>query len=288
MLALAGMRDLEVWYSRVDADAVEASVTDAAMGKLTRRAIAKARRTDQLRSLAKMTTVVDGFHRIIEDPPLIMRLEGASEDENIRQLFRAYRQTLREDYRVLLDRYHIVDVAHKVVGVGSVGTRCYIGLLIGRDTDDPLFLQVKEAGPSVLAKHLPKSRYRNNGQRVVVGQRLMQAASDLFLGWIRAADGRDYYWRQLRDMKGSPEIATMMPAGFGKYAQLCAVALAYAHARSGDPIAIAGHLGARDQFDNAIATFATAYADQTERDHALLVEAVRTGRIEARVSPGTA
>jgi uncharacterized protein (DUF2252 family) len=287
MSALAGMRDLEVWYARLDADAVAATLTNAAMRKTAERAITKARRTDQLRALAKMTVVVDGVHRIVEDPPLVTRLEGASEHERIEQLFHAYRESLRDDYRVLLDRYRIVDAARKVVGVGSVGTRCFIGLLVGRDADDPLFLQVKEAGPSVLAAHLPKSRYRNNGQRVVVGQRLMQAASDLCLGWVRAADGRDYYWRQLRDMKGSLEIATMTSAGFGKYAQLCAVALAYAHARSGDPIAIASYLGTSDRFESAIAAFAVTYADQTERDHALLVEAVRSGRIAAESAPGT-
>jgi uncharacterized protein (DUF2252 family) len=156
---------------------------------------------------------------------------------------------------------------------------------VGRDADDPLFLQVKEAGPSVLAGHLPRSRYGNDGQRVVVGQRLMQAASDIFLGWMREGDGRDYYWRQLRDMKGSPEVARMSPAGFCDYARLCAMALAHAHARSGDPIAIAGYLGASDRFETAIAVFATAYADQTERDHALLVAAVRAGRIEADIAP---
>jgi uncharacterized protein (DUF2252 family) len=231
--------------------------------------------------------VVDGLHRIIEDPPLIIRVT-TSEYERVHDLFHAYRHSLRDDYRVLADRYHFVDAAHKVVGVGSVGTRCFIGLLMGRDTDDPLFLQIKEAGPSVLAAHLPKSRYRNNAQRVVTGQRLMQSASDLFLGWIRAADGRDYYWRQLRDMKGSVEIAAMVPAGAVKYAQICAVALAYAHARSGDPIAIAGYLGLSDRFENAIAAFAVAYADQTERDHAQLVEAVKSGRIEAEVPSGTA
>lgn len=288
MLAMAAMRDLEVWYARLDAEAVAATLTSAAMRKTAERAITKARRTDQLRALAKMTIVVDGVHRIVEDPPLIIRFEGASEHERIHKLFHAYRQSLREDDCVLLDRYQVVDAAHKVVGVGSVGTRCYISLLTGRDADDPLFLQVKEAGTSVLAAHLPKSRYRNNGQRVVVGQRLMQSASDIFLGWIRGADGRDYYCRQLRDMNGSLELAMMLPAGFGRYAQLCAVALAYAHARSGDPIAIAGYLGMSDRFEKAIAAFATAYADQTERDHALLVDAVRNGRVEANVALTTA
>jgi uncharacterized protein (DUF2252 family) len=288
MLALADMRDLEVWYARLDADEVAATLSGTTMRKVAERAITRARHTDQLRELAKLTIVVDGIHRIVEDPPLIIRLVGASENERIHQLFHAYRQSLRDDYRVLVDRYHIVDAAQKVVGVGSVGTRCFVSLLTGRDTGDPLFLQVKEAGPSVLAAHLPKSRYRNNGQRVVVGQRLMQSASDLFLGWIRAADGRDYYWRQLRDMKGSLEIAAMVPAGSGKYAQVCAVALAYAHARSGDPIAIAGYMGTSDRFENAIASFAMAYADQTERDYAQLVEAARTGRVEAQVLSTTA
>jgi uncharacterized protein (DUF2252 family) len=284
MLAMAEMRDLEVWYLRVDADAVAPIITNEAIRKGVQRTIAKARRTDQLRALAKMTVVVDGVHRIVEDPPLIMRLEGASEDERIRQMFHAYRQTLREDYRVLLDRYRIADVAHKVVGVGSVGTRCFIALLEGKDADDPLFLQVKESGPSVLEAHLPKSQYRNQGQRVVMGQRLMQASSDMFLGWMDGEEGRDYYWRQLRDMKGSAVISAMTPATLDAYTKLCARVLARAHARGGDRIAIAGYLGESDRFETAIAAFATAYADQTERDHALLVQAVRTGRITANVA----
>jgi uncharacterized protein (DUF2252 family) len=283
MLALAAMGDLDVWYARVDAEAAAPSITDAAIRKEAQGTIAKARRTDQLRSLARMTNVVDGVHRIVEDPPLILRLEGASEDERMRQLFRAYRQTLRDDYHVLLDRYELVDIARKVVGIGSVGTRCFIALLVGKDENDPLFLQVKEAGPPVLTAHLPKSRYRNNGQRVVVGQRLMQAASDICLGWIHEADGRDYYWRQLRDMKGGAVISAMSPATLEAYVALCGQVLASAHARSGDRIAIAGYLGESDRFDSAIADFATAYADQTERDHALLVEAVKTGRVEASV-----
>jgi uncharacterized protein (DUF2252 family) len=287
MLALATMRDLEVWYARVDAAVAAPAIADAAIRKGVQRTIAKARRTDQLRALAKMTAVVDGVRRIVEDPPLIMRLEGASEDERIRQLFRDYRQTLRDDYRVLLDRYQIVDIAHKVVGIGSVGTRCFIALLVGKDEDDPLFLQVKEAGPSVLAAHLAKSAYRNNGARVVAGQRLMQAASDQFLGWMRG-EGRDYYWRQMRDMKGSAVLSAMTPATLEAYAKLCAQVLARAHARSGDRIAIAGYLGESDRFENAIAAFAVAYADQTERDHALLVEAVRTGRITANAAPEAA
>jgi uncharacterized protein (DUF2252 family) len=288
MLAFARMRDLEVWYGHVDAEEAAPAIADAAIRKVVQRTIAKARRTDQLRSLARMTKVVDGVRRIVADPPLILRLDGLRSDEHIHKLFQAYRQTLRDDNRVLLDRYDLVDIAHKVVGVGSVGTHCFIALLEGKDADDPLFLQVKEAGASVLAAHLPKSRYRNNGQRVVMGQRLMQAASDIFLGWIRAADGRDFYWRQLHDMKGALEIAVMPPANLDTYARLCGRVLARAHARSGDRIAIAGYLGESDRFESAIAAFAVAYADQTERDHALLVKAVQTGRIEVSIAPGTA
>ena len=196
--------------------------------------------------------------------------------------FRAYRATLREEYRQLLERFELVDVARKVVGVGSVGTRAFIVLLQGRDQDDPLFLQVKEATASVLEGHLPASRYRQHGQRVVYGQRMMQAASDIFLGWTKGLDAnRHFYWRQLRDMKGSADVETMTPVGLGFYARVCGWSLARAHARSGDPVAIAAYLGEGDQFDRSITDFSERYADQNEQDYQAFVKAIRSGRLEA-------
>jgi uncharacterized protein (DUF2252 family) len=183
----------------------------------------------------------------------------------------------------LLERFELVDVARKVVGVGSVGTRAFIGLLQGRDQQDPLFLQVKEATSSVLEGHLPKSRYRQHGQRVVDGQRMMQAASDIFLGWTKGLDvTRHFYWRQLRDMKGSADVEAMVPVGLSFYAGICGWTLARAHARSGDPIAIAEYLGDDDQFDRSISDFAKRYAEQNERDYQAFTEAIRSGRMEAR------
>ena len=194
-----------------------------------------------------------------------------------------YKRTLLDDRRHLLDLYRFVDVARKVVGVGSVGTRDYVVLFEGRDENDPLFLQVKEAEVSVLETHLTKSVYRNQGHRVVAGQRLMQAASDIFLGWLRGAGGRDFYWRQLRDMKGSAKIESLSPDELAVYARICGWALARAHARSGDRVQIAAYLGKSERFDNAMANFGEAYADQTERDHAALCAAVTSGRVTAAV-----
>jgi uncharacterized protein (DUF2252 family) len=213
-------------------------------------------------------------------------VHGLSRDEverGIREQFRAYRATLRSDHRQLLERFEILDVARKVVGVGSVGTRAYIVLLQGRDQHDPLFLQVKEATASVLENHLPRSRFRQHGARVVDGQRMMQAASDIYLGWTRDRDagGRHYYWRQLRDMKGSVEVESTNPAGLGLDARICGWTLARAHARSGDPIAIATYLGEDDEFDRSIAGFAKRYADQNERDYQAFADAVGSGRLEA-------
>jgi uncharacterized protein (DUF2252 family) len=200
----------------------------------------------------------------------------------VRQQFQAYRATLREDQRRLLDRFQIVDMAHKVVGVGSVGCQAFIVLLQGRDAHDPLFLQVKEAVASVLEPCVRKSAHRQHGQRVVVGQRMMQAASDIYLGWTRdPADNRHYYWRQLRDMKGSADVESMTPLTLTYYAWTCGWTLARAHARSGDPIAIAACLGESDEFDRSITDFAGRYADQNERDYQQFVKAVRSGRLEA-------
>ena len=236
--------------------------------------------------------MADGQYRIISDPPIVIPARdlaatyGLSPDEavhGIRVQFRAYRATLQDDRRRLLERFEIVDVARKVVGVGSVGTRAFIVLLLGRDAQDPLFLQIKEATASVLEAHLPKSRYRQHGQRVVEGQRMMQAASDIFLGWTKGLDvNRHFYWRQLRDMKGSALVEAMAPLALTFYARTCGWTLARAHARSGDPVAIAGYLGDSDTFDESITDFSERYANQNERDYQEFVTAVRAGRLEAR------
>jgi uncharacterized protein (DUF2252 family) len=227
----------------------------------------------------------------VSQPPIIVPardleaiygLPAATRERETRALFRAYRATLQDDRRQLLERFQVVDVARKVVGVGSVGTRAFIVLLQGRDQQDPLFLQVKEATSSVLEDHLPKSRYKQHGERVVHGQRLMQAASDIYLGWTKGVDrNRHFYWRQLRDMKGSAEVEAMAPLGLTFYAGICGWTLARAHARSGDPIAIAEYLGEDDQFDRSIADFAKRYAEQNELDYRAFAAAIRSGRLEA-------
>ena len=246
-----------------------------------------------MQAFSKLTHEVDGEPRIVAEPPLIVPIgdlwpdERASEfTEWIHARLREYRRTLDTDRRRLLERYRFVDLARKVVGVGSVGTRAWIVLMLGRDERDPLFLQVKEAQRSVLEVYAGRSDYRNAGHRVVSGQRLMQAAGDIFLGWAHVAEGpdggnRDFYVRQLRDWKGSADIETMIPKGMKIYAQMCGWTLARAHARSGDPIAIAAYLGSTDTFDRAIATFSAAYADQNERDYAVLKAAVAEGRLAA-------
>jgi uncharacterized protein (DUF2252 family) len=260
-------------------------------GKTAEKTLRKAHSRDSLQALSKLAELVDGEYRIVNQPPIVVPLRdleaayGISGDQTeqiIRDQFGAYRATLQDDRRRLLERFEVVDVARKVVGVGSVGTRAFIVLLQGRDAHDPLFLQVKEATSSVLEEYLPKSRYAEPGERVVHGQRIMQAASDIFLGWTQgvAAD-RHYYWRQLRDMKGSAVVEEMIPAGLTLYAGLCGWTLARAHARSGDPVAIARYLGDGDEFDRAITDFSARYADQNEQDFQHFVEAVRTGRLEA-------
>jgi uncharacterized protein (DUF2252 family) len=234
--------------------------------------------------------VVDGQYRIVSQPPVLVPARdiaatyGIKDDVEalMREELRAYRETLRDDVRELLERFEYVDAARKVVGVGSVGTRAFIILLRGRTEGDPLFLQIKEATSSVLEDNLPKSRYPNHGQRVVHGQRRMQAASDIFLGWTVGIDpDRHFYWRQLRDMKGSAEVESMMPSGMRVYADICGWTLARAHARSGDPIAISAYLGVSDQFDQSIVSFAERYADQNEQDYRAFIDAIQSGRIEA-------
>ncbi|MGB7820322.1 MAG: DUF2252 domain-containing protein [Ornithinibacter sp.] len=291
----AGMRNLDVWYRNIEAGRLLEVLKDQTTKKQRKRAeanLAKARSRDSLQAFSKLTHVVDGERRIVSDPPLIVpveELDASAVDDihaELRGIIRSYRRTLATDRRVLLEGYQYVDAARKVVGVGSVGTRAWIILMLGRDGEDPLFLQAKEAQESVLERFVGRSAYRNSGQRVVAGQRLMQAASDIFLGWQRVTgfDGqtRDYYVRQLRDWKGSADIDTMSASVMTVYARICGATLARAHARSGDRIAIAAYLGSSDVFDRAIVSFARAYADQNERDHEAVAEAVASGRLEAQ------
>jgi uncharacterized protein (DUF2252 family) len=297
MRSFAGMTNLEVWYARADLDQLRTQL-DPQMKARQRKAVdlsmAKARTRDSMQEIGKLTTMVEGRPRIISDPPLIVpvdqltpdEMDRASVESQVADLLGKYRRTLETDRRVLLEQFEFCDLARKVVGVGSVGTRCWIALMLGRDSGDPLFLQVKEAEASVLSRFVGASKYANQGQRVVAGQRLMQAASDIFLGWQRNPAGfdgkaRDFYVRQLRDWKFSLDIDAMVPRGMRLYGQLCGWTLARAHARSGDRIAIAAYLGGSDAFDQAITQFSAAYADQNERDHQSLVDAVASGRITA-------
>jgi uncharacterized protein (DUF2252 family) len=296
MRALADRRTLDVWYARVDeqelARQVEALSGADALARFER-GTAKAKRKDSTRAFAKLTQRVDGEPRIAADPPLIVPLrellsaeQAADYAAGMAMLIAAYRVTLPADRRVLLDRFRFADMAHKVVGVGSVGTRAWVLLMLGRDDEDPLFLQCKEAQASVLAPYVGASRFQNQGRRVVEGQRLMQAASDIFLGWIRTTglDGRerDFYVRQLWDWKVSADVAAMEPDTLAAYGRLCGATLARAHARCGDAVAIAAYLGSGDAADRALADFAEAYADQNERDHAALLDAIELGRVEAQ------
>jgi uncharacterized protein (DUF2252 family) len=316
MAEFAQMPTMDIWYAHLDEDelmgAIRSTVAETkkdAKGakkgkkggkqhKLALRAekraeknAAKAHTRDSLQALSKLGELVDGQYRIVSQPPVIVPGRdlavtfGLSPDEVrpvIQEQFRQYRATLQEDRRRLLEQFEIVDVARKVVGVGSVGTRAFIVLLQGRDAQDPLFLQIKEATASVLEEHLGKSRYDQHGERVVQGQRMMQAASDIYLGWTKGLDvNRHYYWRQLRDMKGSVLVELMTPLGLTFYARICGWTLARAHARSGDPVAIAAYLGASEAFDKSITDFSERYADQNERDYQEFVTAVRSGRLEA-------
>ena len=290
MAEFSEMGELEVWYSRIGEEEVRGLLSEAKSRKKTTKKLSKnvqkTRGRDSLHALSKLTGVVDGRRRIIDDPPLLVRIpEGDEVRAQINAILESYKRTLQEDRRHLLERYRFVDAARKVVGVGSVGTRAFVVLVEGRDGDDPLFLQVKEAGPSVLEGHVPSSPHEHHGHRVVAGQRLMQAASDIFLGWFRGTEGRDFYWRQLKDMKGSAKVETMTPDELVLYAGLCGWALARAHARSGDRVQIAAYLGRSDRFDRAVADFAVAYADQNERDHAALCAAVKSGRLPADQGP---
>jgi uncharacterized protein (DUF2252 family) len=293
---LATQRHLDVWYSRLDAAGIVARWGGTAQGDIVakfQRAVGKAQTKDRLKAQAKLTHEVDGEPRIISDPPLIVPVEELLSDIDARQVentiheaLRSYRRSLPGDRRRLLERYRFVHLAQKVVGVGSVGTREWVALLLGRDENDPLFLQVKEAEASVLERFLGKSGYTNHGQRVVEGQRLMQAASDILLGWTQATEGdglkRDYYIRQLWDWKASADVDSISPDVLAIYGQMCGWTLARAHACSGDAIAIGSYLGETESFDRAITEFAGAYADQTDKDHRAFVDAIAAGAIKAR------
>ena len=322
MATFAQMPTMDVWYAHLDEDelmgAIRSAVAetkkelkeakgakkgkkekkDEEQEKLAKRAektagktAAKAHTRDSLQALSKLCEQIDGQYQIVSQPPIIVPARAlaatyglASEEvvPAIHEQFRAYRATLQADRRHLLERFEIVDAARKVVGVGSVGTRAFIVLLQGRDGTDPLFLQIKEATASVLEAHLPKSRFRQHGQRVVEGQRMMQAASDIYLGWTKGLDvNRHFYWRQLRDMKGSVEVETLRPQGLTFYARICGWTMARAHARSGDPVAMAAYLGASDAFDKSITDFSQRYADQNEKDYEEFIKAIRSGRLQA-------
>ena len=297
MASFAAMPNLAVWYSRLDIDSAikeyGAQFKPKAI-KRTEKTLAKARTKDSMTAFSKLCQTVDGKTRIVDESPLIVPIDQLAEGQareaimdELHQLIRRYRESLQFDRRVLLEEFQLTDFARKVVGVGSVGTRAWIALMLGRDGEDPLFLQMKEAEASVLEEFLGPSEFTNHGQRVVVGQRLMQATSDIFLGWLHVDAGldgkaRDFYGRQLKDWKGSAEIEQMIPKGMATYGKLCGWTLARAHARSGDRIAIAAYLGNSDSFDRAIVDFSKDYADQNERDYQALSAAVSSGRIEAQ------
>lgn len=303
MAEFAQLSTLEIWYARLSEDMLQrllegegtrkgkSSKKSRRVEKAVQKTAAKARTRDSLQALSKLGERMDGQYRIISQPPLVVPLRelddryGLSGDEvqqALHEQLRSYRSSLQADRRTLLERYEIIDAARKVVGVGSVGTRAFIVLLQGRDQSDPLFLQVKEATRSVLEDHLPKSKYRQPGERVVQGQRMLQAASDIFLGWTKGVqDNRYLYWRQLRDMKGSAVVETMRPAGMLFYARACGWALARAHARSGDPLAIAAYLGKSSSFDESMTDFAQRYADQNDRDYQAFAAAVASDRLAA-------
>ncbi|WP_326834622.1 DUF2252 domain-containing protein [Amycolatopsis rhabdoformis] len=300
--AMRGFTDrtaLDVWYAHADVEQVKALYADRLRGNRRRRMLEKnmasAVAHDNLGALRRFTSKAGGRVHIEPDPPIVLPLEALERDysevgevrERLEEIVQDYRATLEPERRVLLDRYRLVDLALKVVGVGSVGTRCWIILMLGNDDRDPLFLQAKEASASVLEQFAGVSHYDNAGQRVVVGQRLMQTVSDIFLGWIHVTGfddrPRDFYLRQLRDWKGSANVESMDPRDLRTYGMLCAWTLARAHARTGDGIAIGAYLGSGDTFDRAIAEFTRDYADQNEKDYAALSEAIRTGAVMAEL-----
>jgi uncharacterized protein (DUF2252 family) len=305
MAGFAAMGNMDIWYAHLSEKELMSSIDALAKGMRTKQGAAEAKRgqkiahktadkahtRDSLSALSKLAEVVDGRYRIVSQPPVVVpardleAMYGFSADQledMIHREFRAYRMTLQDDRRHLLERFQVVDAARKVVGVGSVGTRAFIVLLQGRDEQDPLFLQVKEATASVLEDHLPKSRYKQAGERVVQGQRMMQAASDIYLGWTKGIEANRFlYWRQLRDMKESAVVEAMTPVGLTFYAGACGWTLARAHARSGDPVALTEYLGKSDKFDRAIVDFSERYAEQNERDYQAFEQAIRSGRLQA-------
>ena len=288
MHEFAEMRTTDLWYALTHEGDFLRLAERHHVGKRAKQTIAKAKTKDSRHALDRLTEEVDGEYRIKHEAPLLvpvrhMRHERRGELETlVRESYEAYLECVSPDCRVLLDHYKLVDCGTKVVGGGSVGTRCWILLLEGRDREDPLFLQVKEASRSVLAEQLPPSPYENHGRRVVEGQRLMQTVNDIFLGWTRtAATGRDFYWRQLRDWKGAVDVDVLDVEALTSYARVCAWTLARAHARSGDPLAIAGYLGSGKNFDQALAEFSARYADQNERDYEAFRDEIRSGRLEA-------
>jgi uncharacterized protein (DUF2252 family) len=296
MAGFAGMNNLDVWYAHLEIEKVLkefGSQLKPRGVKKTEKLITKARTKDSMAAFSKLTRIVDGEARIVAEPPLIVPIEdlaqGKERDEmfdGLHEILRSYRETLEHDRRALLEEFRLTDFARKVVGVGSVGTRAWIALMLGRDDQDPLFLQMKEAEASVLEEFLGPSEFDNHGERVVNGQRLMQATSDIFLGWLHVESGldgheRDFYGRQLKDWKGSAETEQMLPTGMAAYGKLCGWTLARAHARSGDRIAIASYLGKGPTFDRAILEFSRAYAEQNELDYKALAAAVKSGKITA-------
>jgi uncharacterized protein (DUF2252 family) len=313
MAEFAEMRTMEIWYAHLTEQELRQAIKSFArtqvlespkkaakkeektarkQEKKAKKTAAKAHTRDSLQALSKLGELVDGRYRIVSQPPIVIPARdidpasyGLTADElqhAVQEQLRAYRTTLQHDRRHLLERFEVIDVARKVVGVGSVGTRAFIVLLQGRDQQDPLFLQVKEATRSVLEDHLPASRYKQPGERVVQGQRMMQAASDIYLGWTtRAEAGRYFYWRQLRDMKGSADVESLRPPALAFYARQCGWTLARAHARSGDPIAITAYLGNGDGFDKSVTDFSERYADQNDKDFQAFTKAIRTGRLTA-------
>ena len=276
------MNPLEVWYSRLDEATLIEMAPDEKVKKLRQQLAEKARERVVENVFPKLAEQVAGHPRIVDQPPIIFHVADPDFMDKVREGLEDYRATLSDERRVLLDRYRMVDAAIKVVGIGSVGTRCFIALMFSEE-NHPLILQLKEACRSVLEPYAGKSQYENQGQRVVMGQRLMQSSSDIFLGWARGRAGRDFFVRQLRDMKMSIPVEGISAAQLKRYAGLCGLVLARAHAKSGDAATISGYLGKGETFDEALGDFALAYADQTEQDHAALVEAVNSGRLQALV-----
>jgi uncharacterized protein (DUF2252 family) len=290
MLSFAEMRTLDLWYEHLTSDQINRldQQVDKSDRKMLTKIETKAKSKDSLQALKKLAVEIDGHYRIRSDPPVLLPLRDLPEElrpdvmeQVVVEAFEAYKTTLNDDRRRLIERFHIVDMAVKVVGVGSVGTRCLIVLLEGRDRDDPLFLQVKEAGSSVLEEHLPKSDYDNHGRRVVEGQRSMQAVSDIFLGWTQGREGRQFYVRQLHDWKGSMDTEVATAHQMLVYAHLCGWTLARGHARTGDPVALAAYLGAGNTFDKAITQFSTAYAAQNQADFSAFKSQIDAGELAA-------